>query len=224
MTEVADRSLVRGGPSDEELVARIRTGEHALFEILMRRHNQRVYRALRSVLRDEAEIEDAMQQAYLQAWSELDGFHGNARFSTWLLRIAINEGLMRLRRSRRLEVVAEPESISLVSSKEQAVPSADAVAENRELLGVLGRVVDALPEPYRLVFVLREVEELSTAETAETLQLSEDVVKTRLHRARTMIRDAVLEELGPRSRELFTFGAARCDRVVEAVLRKIGEG
>ena len=143
---------------------------------------------------------------------------------TWLLRIAINEGLMRLRRSRRLEVVAEPESISMISSKEQAVPSADAVAENRELLGVLGRVVDTLPEPYRLVFVLREVEELSTAETADALQLSEDVVKTRLHRARTMIRDAVLEELGPKSRELFTFGAARCDRVVEAVLRKIGEG
>ena len=81
MNEVADRSLVRGGPPDEELVARIRHGEHALFEILMRRHNQRVYRALRSVLRDEAEIEDAMQQAYLQAWSELDGFQGNARFS-----------------------------------------------------------------------------------------------------------------------------------------------
>jgi RNA polymerase sigma-70 factor (ECF subfamily) len=218
----ADRTLIGAGPSDEVLVERIRAGERALFEILMRRHNQRIYRALRGLLRDEGEIEDAMQQAYLQAWSRLDTFHGEARFSTWLIRIALNEGLMRLRKQRRLELVPEPESPE--DEMPTAAPDPQDRAERRELAEVLSRAVDALPETYRVGFVLREVEGLSTAEVASALGITEDAVKTRLYRARSLLRDALFERLGAHAGELFTFGAARCDRIVEAVLRKIDAG
>jgi RNA polymerase sigma-70 factor, ECF subfamily len=208
-------------PPDEELVERVRAGEIALFELLMRRHNQRIYRAIRSYLRDEAEVEDAMQQAYLSAYAHLAQFDGNAQFSTWLVRIAIHEALGRLRKSQRLVVMADPPEEDPMPAGDRSTP--DAVAEQRELLGFLERAVDRLPEIHRSVFVLREVEGLSTADCAHALGLSEDVVKTRLHRARLALRESLEAMAQEKAGALFEFHAPRCDRVVAGVLEALAQ-
>lgn len=217
MRDVAPR-IGSGLPSDEDVVRRVRAGEVALFEVLMRRYNQRVYRAVRGFLRDEAEVEDVMQQAYLQAYSNLKSFEGTARFSTWLLRIAVNEALMRLRKSARLRVVDEPSELEELP---MTTPGPEERAERRELAALLEQAVDALPELYRSAFLLREVEGLSTAETAEVLGVREDVVKTRLHRAKGLVRDSLFERVGVGSAETFPFMGARCDRVVALVMGRI---
>jgi RNA polymerase sigma-70 factor (ECF subfamily) len=213
--------------SDEAIVQRVRAGEVALFELLMRRHNQRIYRAVRGLIRDEAEIEDVMQQAYVAAFFGLDGFLGEARFSTWLVRIAINEALMRARRRGRLVAVGDPfggdddggaEVISLATAEGNG-PERRTGA--RELVALLESVVDELPEGARTVFLLREVEGMSTAEAAECLGTSEAALKVRLHRAKAQIKDALAERLGEGAADAFRFEAPRCDRIVEAVLEKI---
>ncbi|MCI0672883.1 MAG: RNA polymerase sigma factor, partial [Myxococcaceae bacterium] len=181
--------------SDEEVARRVCAGETALFEVLMRRYNARVYRAVRSCLRDEGAVEEVMQQAYLRAFTHLDQFSGAARLSTWLVRIAVNEALMRRRREVRLHVVADVEELSGGPDMEP-VPSPEDRAARRELASLLERAVDSLSEGYRTTFVLREVEGLSTAETAEVLGVSEDVVKTRLHRAKGQVRDALYAAAG----------------------------
>lgn len=213
---------VRGAPADEELVARIRAGEPALFEVLMRRHNARLYRAVRSVLPDEAEVEDVMQQAYLRAYGALDGFAGLSSFSTWLTRIGVNEALGRLRSQRRLEPVEElPESSDAWA---EAPPTPEDAAASRETARLVERAIDRLASIHRTVIVLRDVEQLSTAEVAAILEVSQDVVKVRLHRARQVLRDALLREVGASAREAFPFHAPRCDRVVNAVMARIVDG
>lgn len=208
-------------PSDEQIAKRVLAGETALFEVLMRRHNPRVYRAVRSILRDEAESEDAMQQTYVQAFSHLSGFTGGSKFSTWLTRIAMNEALMRVRKKGRAErALAVPEAEQGEAMQE---PSPEARAETREMTAVLEVAVDRLPEMYRSVFMLREVEELSTAEAAEVLSVSEDVIKTRLRRAKALVREEICEMVGMGAAEAFQFHAPRCDRVVAAVLARIGQ-
>ena len=206
------------GPSDEEIVGRVRAGETALFEVLMRRHNTRVYRAIRSIIRDEAEVEDLMQQAYLQAYEHLDEFAGASRFTTWLLRIAINEALMRARKSARLSVVAEPPV-----DQEGGMPATNPEerAHDRQVAALLEAAVDALPDLYRSAFMLREVQGLSTAEAADVLDVTEEVVKTRLHRARGLVRDALLSRAGATAGEAFPFFDPRCDRVVGGVMAAI---
>jgi len=201
---------------DGEVIARVLAGETALFEVLMRRHNTRVYRAVRSILRDEAECEDAMQQAWLSAYAHLAGFAGEASLGTWLVRIALNAALGRLRGpERRLR------SFDVALLEEEAVtdpvhPERRAAA--RELVTLLESAVDRLPPGLRTVYVLREVEHLSTAEAAGALGLSVEAVKVRLHRARHALRDALAAELGAAAPEAFTFLAPRCDRLVAAVL------
>jgi RNA polymerase sigma-70 factor (ECF subfamily) len=207
--------------SDEEVVRRVRGGEPALFELLMRRYNQRIYRTARAIVRDEAEAEDVMQQAYVNAYVHLDQFAERARFGTWLTRIATYEALARIRRRSRLteiETMGESAEADLLAERG---PNPERQAFLGELRKTLEGGVDALPEAYRSVFVLREVEGLSTAETAESLGLSEDVVKTRLVRARAQLRRRITDEIGRGARELFTFEAPRCDRVVAAVLARI---
>jgi RNA polymerase sigma-70 factor, ECF subfamily len=205
------------GPSDEEIVRRVVAGEVALFELLMRRHNTRVYRAIRSILRDEAEVEDAMQQAYLQAYSHLSEFQFGARFSTWLVRIAMNEALMRTRKQARLTLVGA----EVVEERAMSQVSPEKRAEDRELAGLVENAIDALPDLYRSTFMLRTVEGLSTNEVAQILGVSEEVVKTRLHRARGLVRDAVFERVGGSAEEAFPFHAPRCDRVVFAVMDEL---
>jgi RNA polymerase sigma-70 factor (ECF subfamily) len=203
---------------DAEIVRRVRAGESALFEVLMRRHNQRVYRVVRAVLKDEAEVEDAMQQAYISAFTHLHQFEDRSQFSTWLIRIALHEAFGR-RRNVRADQDSGEVMDTLVSL--QADPERQAYAQ--ELSRVLEAAVDALPETYRTVFMLRDIEGLSTIETGEGLGLGEEAVKTRLHRARVMIRRAVAERIGEAGPSAFQFHAPRCDRVVGHVLTWIAD-
>ena len=214
--------------TDAEIVRRVCAGERALFEILMRRHNQRIYRAARAVVKDEAEVEDVMQQAYINALTHLDQFEERSQFSTWLTRIALNEAFGRRRKMQRTESMTATHSaqdedhgelMDTIASP-QADPERQAYAQ--ELSRVLEAAVDALPETYRTVFVLRDIEGLSTSETGEGLGLGEEAVKTRLHRARAMIRRAVTARIGAAAAGSFQFHAPRCDRVVAAVLSANG--
>jgi RNA polymerase sigma-70 factor (ECF subfamily) len=216
-------NVAAGAPSDAEVVRRVLAGERALFEILMRRHNQRLYRTIRAILRDEAEVEDAMQQAYVSAYAHLAQFAGDASFSTWLTRIAVNEALGRLRRRAPLASLDEtPET--QVMSFDPSRDDPELRVARREASELLEAAVDELPAGYRTVFMLREVEGLSTAETAAALGVSEDVVKVRLHRARGALREALFERVGGAAREAFPFYAPRCDRVVAGVMARIGGG
>jgi RNA polymerase sigma-70 factor (ECF subfamily) len=202
---------------DEEIVARVRAGEVALYELLMRRHNRTVYRAIRSLLRDEDEVEDVMQQAYVSAYAKLDAFRGEARFSTWLVAVALNEARGRLRR-RTLRAVQDD------GVTPSGPPTPESEVAMRELVGSVERAVDRLPGAYRTVFVLREVEGLDTASTAAALDVSEEVVKTRLHRARALLREMLAGELDRATPEAFAFHATRCDRVVAGVLARLARG
>ena len=189
---------------DEEVVSRVLAGEHALFEVLMRRYNQRIYRVTRAIVRDEAEAEDVTQDAYVRAFEHLDQFAGRARFSTWLTRIAVHEASTRLRRRGRQTDIEEsmPTLVSATAGPEQR-------AGDRELGQAIEDAVDALPEVYRSVFVLRDVEGLSTAETAACLDINAETVKTRLHRARALLRNHITARIGAALRETFQFDGAR---------------
>jgi RNA polymerase sigma-70 factor (ECF subfamily) len=207
--------------TDEEVVRRVRGGEVALFEVLVRRHDARVYRTARAILRNDAEAEDAMQSAWLHAYQHLGEFAGAAAFSTWLVRIAANEALGRLRRKVRLVAVedGDEEEERTMDPIRRDGPEDRAAA--RESVRLLERAVDALPAHYRSVFVLREVEQLSTRETAQALELGEEAVKVRLHRAKALLRRALGEEVGRAAPEAFQFLAPRCNRMVERVMAAI---
>lgn len=214
-------AVLAGTLSDEEVVARVRGGEKELFEILMRRHNQRLYRVARGILGDEAEAEDVMQDAYVRAYSHLDQFAGQARFSTWLTRIAVYEALARARRRRRVvEIDAMPDlTRDTFTRSEDRGPERRAI--DRDLESVLETAIQGLPDTYRPVVMLRDVEGLSTLETAECLGLSEPVIKTRLHRGRALLRREIAARAGALAGGAFVFHLSRCDRVVQAVLRRI---
>jgi RNA polymerase sigma-70 factor (ECF subfamily) len=206
-------------PSDEALVARVLGGDTPAFELLMRRHNQRVFRTARAILKDEAEAEDAMQQAYVSAFTHLSDFGGRARFSTWLVRIAVYEALGRLRRAKRtaslddLEVEEEP--MAMTRNPEDA-------ASDRELRVFLDEAVDTLPLGFRTVFVMRAMEEMSAGDTAAVFGIPEETVRTRLHRARGLLRERLAKKLEAAAPQAYAFHLSRCDRVVAAVLARIG--
>ncbi len=204
-------------PSDAEVVRRVRAGEASLFELLMRRHNQRAYRAARAILRDDGEAEDVVQQAWLAAYRHLGAFEERSRFSTWLLRITVNAALSRVR--------ARPPwlrpSDADVADEVEPAPGPEERTLGREIAQVLEAAIDELPAAYRSVLVLREVEGLDTAETALCLGLAEGAVKTRLHRARSLLRRRLEARAGAALSELFPFGAARCDRVVAVVMAEV---
>jgi len=212
--------------SDAEVVQRVRDGDRASFEILMRRHNQRIYRAARAILKDESEVEDAMQQAYISAFTHLNQFEERARFSTWLTRIAVNEAIARRQKLRSTASVNE--AFDLGDNVEETVTSRQPTPEHLAYAGELQRViegaVDSLPDAYRAVFMLRDVEGLSTNETSDALDLGEEAVKTRLHRARAMMRRSVAAQLGEAAAGAFQFLAPRCDRVVASVLERLSVG
>jgi RNA polymerase sigma-70 factor (ECF subfamily) len=206
---------------DRDLIARVRAGERGLFEILMRRHNQRLYRTARAIVQDEVEVEDVLQQAYLNAFAHLDQFEARSQLSTWLTRIVINEAAARRRSSQYGPATRDGESSAALATLASADPSPEHQAYACELQRLLEAAVDSLPERYRLVFMLRDVEGLSTSETGLGLGLGDEVVKTRLHRARAMIRRVVTERFGPVVAGAFRFHAPRCDRVVAKVLTAI---
>lgn len=215
-------SAVQSELHDDEIVGRVLAGETALFEILMRRYNQRLYRMARVILRNDTEAEDVMQDAYVRAYTHLNQFAGKAAFSTWLTRIAIHEALARKRRGARYEELdampANGDSMSMLKSSDPNPEDSTARTETRRMLE---EAIDQLPEAYRTVVVLREVEEMSVADTATSLGVTEAVVKTRLHRAHAMLRKELYTRAKGGVTDAYQFHAVRCDRVVKAVFERI---
>jgi RNA polymerase sigma-70 factor, ECF subfamily len=209
---------------DNELVRRILAGETALFEVVVHRHSQRVYRAARSILVDDDEAADVTQETFVRAYRKIGQFAGRARFSTWLTKIAVYEARAR-RRKRRARTMRSPD---LLSSSRRSRGEADTASDperavlSREVRALLEAAIEALPEIYRPVFVMRQIEEMSTAETAEVLDLTPDVVKTRLRRARELLREKLRAAVGPLGREAFRFAGERCHRMwLEKILPAI---
>jgi len=214
--------------TDSELVDAIRGGDLRALEVLMRRHNRTLYRTARAILRDDAEAEDAVQEAYLRAYRALDSFRGESKLSTWLVRIAANEALMRRRRKvRSAEVIAVdaavvPDELVSDTMPHPADPERDTL--RAEMRKILEARIDALPESYRAVFVLRALEELSVEETAAALEIPEATVRTRFFRARALLREALAREIDRSFEDAFAFAGARCDRIVARVLERIRSG
>lgn len=220
---VLERARVEGW-ADEEIVRRILAGESILFELLMRRHNQRVYRAIRSILREDTETEDVMQEAYVRAYEHLAQFEGRAQFSTWLTRIAVHEAIRRSAARAKFDPLEsedyDGEEASMLSFQANSL-NPEASASRGELSSLLEDAILALPRIYRTVIVLRDIEEMSTAETADILSLTESNVKVRLHRAHELLQGELLKRARASSAQAFGFHATRCDRVVEGVLRRL---
>jgi RNA polymerase sigma-70 factor (ECF subfamily) len=209
-----------GGPgeaplADEEIVARVREGAAGLYELLVRRHNRAVYRAARAVLRDDAEAEDAAQEAWVSAFVKLGQFTGASRFGTWVVAIALNEARSRLRK-RAVRAAADAQEPDAGDR-----PDPEREVEMRETAERVELAVDELPPRYREVFMLRAVEGLATAEVAEALGVGEDVVKTRLHRARALLRDRLAGALERAAPQAFSFLGARCDRITAQVMARV---
>jgi RNA polymerase sigma-70 factor, ECF subfamily len=213
----------RACASDEEIVARVRAGETPLFELLIRRYNQRLYRVARSILRDEQEAEDVMQHAYVNAFAKLHQFEGRARFSTWLTRIAVHEAFARARRRARWKGLDDmSETLSPEGSPRDERPDPEQQAQAAELRRLLEAAIDALPGIYRTAFVLREAEGLDTLEVAECLDISQVAVRARVHRARVLLRRGLFERTGATNASAFSFHLTRCDRIVAGVFARLG--
>ncbi len=210
--------------SDDDVVRRVVDGDSALFEILMRRYNQRVYRAVRAVLKTDDEVEDVMQQAYLNAYAHLGQFAERAQFSTWLIRIAVNEALARLRKRKSASWSWDGGDEMALLRVESTTPNPEQQASTAQMREVVEAELSALPATYRTVLVLRDVEGLSTAEAASCLDVSEDVIKTRLSRARARLRDGLATRAGLTLESVYSFGNNRCDRVVDAVMKQLPRG
>jgi RNA polymerase sigma-70 factor (ECF subfamily) len=210
--------------TDEEVVSRVRQGETALYEVIMRRYNQRLYRVARAILHNDGEAEDVLQDAYVRAFEHLHQFAGRSAFSTWLTRIAVHEALGRLRLSNRNEPLDDTDhdgdtSMQMTSKS----PDPEQSASGAQLRYLLEEAVLELPEHYRTVIMLRDIEELSTTETAEALDITEENVKVRLHRGHGMIRSWLFERIGSGAKEAFPFMGIRCNRVVENVFARLAE-
>ena len=211
---------------DAELAVRVAAGEPAAFEVLMRRHNRALFRTARAILRDDAEAEDALQDAYLQAYRAIGNYRAEAKLSTWLARIVANEALMRVRkRTRRAAIVplqpgaSEDEINEIPDANMDETPERS--AQRSEMRRLLEAEIDSLPDDYRVVFVLRAVEELSVEETAEALGIPQATVRTRLFRARSLLREALASKVDLACEEAFAFAGERCDRIVAHVLEKM---
>src|SRR5438309_6467885 len=207
--------------ADEEVVHRVLAGETELFEILMRRYNQRLYRVARAILREDAEAEDVMQDAYVRAYQHLGQFAGRAKFSTWLTRIAVHEALARAHRGKRYDAL---EGLSAVQGEAMkfasAAPSPEQEVATAQSHAILEEAILSLPESYRTVLMMRDIEELTTAEAAESLDITEQNVKVRLHRARALLRRELYTRAGVSSADAFAFMGVRCDRVVKNVFAR----
>jgi RNA polymerase sigma-70 factor (ECF subfamily) len=214
-------------PDDTTLAARITAADQSAFELLMRRHNGRLFRVARSILKDDADAEDALQDAYLDAYRNMARFRGDSQLGTWLVRIVVNRALMRLRRTRKDPVVvpmgartgerdASPADYPDVTSESPAT-----AAVRGEVRRLLERRIDELPVTFRTVFVLREVEELSVEEVSACLEIPAATVRTRLFRARALLRESLARELDMATGDIFAFAGARCDRIVAGVLGRL---
>ena len=213
---------------DAELAALVAAGDEAAVRLLMRRHNQTLFRTARGILRDDAEAEDAVQEAYLGAFRAMGTFRADAKLSTWLVRIVANEALGRLRKRRRgaevivldADAASEPRSETTMSESE-AQPERE--AQRGEARALMERKIDALPDVFRAVFMLRAVEEMTVEETAVALDIPEATVRTRFFRARALLRESLAREMDLATGDAFAFAGERCDRIVAAVAGRLHE-
>ena len=226
--EPAKKPSIDDKTPDLELVRRSAAHDHDAFRVLMKRHNQMLYRAARSVLKDEAEAEDAVQEAYLQAYRAMGDFRGDAKVSTWLVRIAVNEAITRLhKQARRAEVIRldgddlhdQHSSEDSMNDSPPELPERAALrAETRKLLEAK---IDQLPDAFRTVFVLRAVEEMTVEETAAVLGIPDATVRTRFFRAKGMLRESLSRDIDLAHGEAFSFAGERCDRIIANVMARL---
>jgi RNA polymerase sigma-70 factor (ECF subfamily) len=219
-------TAVSAATPDGELAARVATGDQAAFEVLMRRYNRSLFRTARAILRDDAEAEDALQEAYLQAYRTIGSYRGDAKLSTWLARVVANEALMRLRKhARRASIVPLAPGVELEELHSIADESMDkepeSLARRAEMRQLLEQRIDALPGAYRAVFVLRGIEEYSVEETASILGIAEATVRSRFFRARSLLREGLASEVDLAHADAFNFLGERCDRVVAGVMARL---
>lgn len=212
---------------EAELVRLAQAGDGDAFRVIMQRGNQRLFRVARGVVRDDAEAEDVLQEAYVRAFAAIEGFRGEAGVMTWLTRIVLNEARGRLRRRRPTVGVEQIEAAQMEVGQVIPFPNAfgsaspEADAARAQIRGVIEHAVDELPDAFRMVFILRDIEELSIEETAAQLDIRPETVKTRLHRARRLLREALDARLAGAMAEAFPFLGARCGRITEAVLVRL---
>jgi RNA polymerase sigma-70 factor (ECF subfamily) len=213
------------GTCDAELVQRALGRDEGAVRAIMQSNNRRLYRLARGILRNDSEAEDVIQETYVRAFTHLEHFRGDSSLSTWLARIAMNEALGRLRRQRpSVEWTSLPEGALEAQIIQFPLSSADDPEKSmaqREIQHVVEHAIDELPEAFRLVFITRVIEGMNVEETAELLGLKPQTVKTRLYRARTMLRDNVEKKIGPVVMEAFPFAGKRCERLTEAVLKRL---
>ena len=215
----AQPASVPGGVGDAELVARVASGDGAAFELLMRRHNRRLFRIARSVLRDDADAEDALQESYLAAYRAIGSFRGESSLAAWLSRMVLNNCLARRRRDqRRVNIVAIVPEREDDAGQQAHFDTPDRSLVRAELRALLQRKLDELPDAFRTVFVLRSVEELSVEDTAELLAIPEATVRSRHFRARSLLRESLAQDVDVAEQGLMGFGGERCDRIVANVL------
>lgn len=228
-TPAAPRLLDLGALTDAELVGLAMQRRPEAFRIIIQRHNRRLYRLARAILRDGAEAEDVVQETYVRAFAGLEGFRGEATLATWLTRIALNEALGRKRRQRTnvdlatIDSAEERDRVQVIPFPfAKAASDPEKAAAMQDVRRVLERAIDALPDPFRVVLVMRDVEEMSVEETARQLSLRPQTVRTRLHRARKQLREAVRNELESALTDAFPFAGRRCASLADAVLRRLG--
>ena len=224
------RRLDYADMDETELVRRTRLGEREAFRAIMQRHNQRLFRVARSIARDESEAEDVLQESYLHAFTGLQAFRGESSLLTWLTRIVINEANGRLRKRRNLVGVEQIEAaqargadvIMFPFGETTMTPEQDVA--RMQIRRLLESAIDDLPDGFRVVFVMRDIEDCSVAETAESLGIPEETVKTRLFRARRLLRSALNDKIAATVHDAFPFLGQRCERITEAVLARLDEG
>ena len=225
MPPIETELLERGAP-DTELLSRMRAGHSTAFAVLMRRNNQRLYRLARSIVRDDSEAEEVVQESYVRAFTHIEGFKGKSSLATWLARIVLNEALGRLRRRHpaididKMAETSEAGSDPPLIVQDQMSP--EHVSARQEIRRAIENAVDRLPPPFRAVFIMRAIEQMSIAETADCLGIPDDTVKTRFHRANKLLRQALSAEFGAILEGAFPFLGARCDRLVARVLARLG--
>jgi RNA polymerase sigma-70 factor (ECF subfamily) len=211
--------------SEGELIRRAKARDEQAVRAILQANNRRLFRIARGILRNDAEAEDVVQETYVRALTHLEGFRGESSLSTWLSRIAMNEAIGRLRGKRlSLDLDSLPED----RGEAEIIPFPAASSDpersmaQRQIQEVVERAIDQLPEPFRLVFITRVMEEMTVEETAELLSIKPETVKTRLHRARALLRQNVEKEIGPVIMDAFPFAGRRCEQLTEAVLKRLG--
>jgi RNA polymerase sigma-70 factor, ECF subfamily len=228
-TAQAAKAVAYDTMDDSALLELARSGDTAVFRTIMQRHNRRLYRLARGILGDDADTEDVVQETYVKAFENLAGFRGESSLATWLTRIAINEALGRRRKRRpttdlsNLDMVDEQGEVRVLifpGARVDNNPERD--ASRAEIRRLLERAIDELPEAFRIVFVMREIEQMNVEETASQLDIPPETVKTRLHRARRLLREALHEKLGSALQDTYAFDGERCERMTQAVLRRMG--